>query len=566
MPRADYRLRGAAFGALALISAGATARAQTAHHKTAARHAVASSAANDGLAAQVRMLSAKVEALQARLDAQSATQADDQAKLQQATDAAQSAAAQDADGTAAVLASIPGQVQSALDAARPKTDAFYYKGLKITPDGFIEAASVYRSRALGSDMFSPFNTIPFANSHTAHEDELRFSARQTRLSALVQGNINADTAVAFYSEFDFLGAAQSANYTESNSFQPRIRNLYATIDWENEGWRLLGGQTWTLATLNSKGITPRNEVIPGMIDPQFVPGFVWARQAQFRVTKDFSKKLWLALSVENAQTTFTGTAPANVVDSTSDSTGLYAGAANGSAPVTAGGPTTAVTPTTTTSSLNHLPDVIAKAAYETDVYGRSIHAEVFGLGRAFSERIGTDSNTVYGGGVGWGLVVPVLPDRLDVETSGLSGKGIGRYGTSQLPDVTFSPDGRIQPIAETDWLAGATLHATKTLSFYALGGEEHEDRRTYDATYGYGSPLMNLNGCQTEGGSCSAVTKFVEQGTIGFWDKFYQGPFGALQFGVQYSYTERHAFSGLGGAAPVTNDNIVFTSLRYYPF
>jgi hypothetical protein len=132
--------------------------------------------------------------------------------------------------------------------------------------------------------------------------------------------------------------------------------------------------------------------------------------------------------------------------------------------------------------------------------------------------------------------------------------------------VTFSPNGRIQPIGETDWLAGVTVHATKTLDIYAFGGEEQEQRQAYASNYGLGSSQLDLSGCYVEGGACSAATNSVEQGTFGFWDRLYQGSFGHVQVGVQYSYTERRAFSGLNGLTPVTDDNIVFGSLRYYPF
>ena len=116
------------------------------------------------------------------------------------------------------------------------------------------------------------------------------------------------THAAFYGEFDFLGAAQTANSNESNSFTPRIRQLYGTVDWDYWGLHLLAGQNWSLVTMNSKGITQRNEVPPPVIDAQYVPGFAWARQAQLRITKDFDdKQVWLAASLENPQTTFTGT-------------------------------------------------------------------------------------------------------------------------------------------------------------------------------------------------------------------------------------------------------------------
>lgn len=69
-----------------------------------------------------------------------------------------------------------------------------------------------------------------------------------------------------------------------------------------------------------------------------------------------------------------------------------------------------------------------------------------------------------------------------------------------------------------------------------------------------------------EAGACSATTHYVVQGSAGFWRKLCEGRYGRLQAGLQYSYTERHAFSGLRGLAPAASDNIVFTAPRYYPF
>lgn len=550
-------------------AAGIVHHAKATHRRAAGRAAASPTrdrapGAVATLTDEVRDLKAEVDVLKARLDEQASAQArTDDALDRQAQ--VESAARDREARTAAAIQTIPAQVASAVDAAKPKTDAFYYKGISITPSGFLEAANQYRSRALGSDMFSPFNAIPFDSAPAAHENEDRLSARQSRIGVLVQGDVNPTTHLAAYGEIDFLGAAQSANSNESNSFTPRLRNLYVTADWDASGWHLLAGQSWSLATLNGKGITPRDEIIPPMIDAQFIPGFVWTRQPQFRVTKDFGKKLWLAVSVENPQTVFAGAVPPNVIDQIVNSTGLFAGATNATPPISAGGGTPA-TPTAATSSLNHLPDVVVKAAYEADIRGRDLHLEVFGLGRAFTDRIGTQNDTVYAGGVGGGLAVDAIPGVLDLELSALTGSGIGRYGTSQLPDVTFAPDGRIAPIAETAWLAGGTLHATRALDIYVFGGEEDVGRKSFNATYGYGSPTLDLAGCSIQGGSCAAVTRFVEQGTIGFWQKFYQGSLGRAQFGVQYSYTERRALSGLKSVAPVTNDNIIFTSVRYYPF
>ena len=64
----------------------------------------------------------------------------------------------------------------------------------------------------------------------------------------------------------------------------------------------------------------------------------------------------------------------------------------------------------------------------------------------------------------------------------------------------------------------------------------------------------------------SPYTKSVNQITAGFWDRFYQGPYGRLQFGLQYSYTQRAAFADANGLGPKATENMLFTSFRYYPF
>ena len=86
--------------------------------------------------------------------------------------------------------------------------------------------------------------------------------------------------------------------------------------------------------------------------------------------------------------------------------------------------------------------------------------------------------------------------------------------------------------------------------------------------FGYGNPLYNNTGCFTENtpaATCNGNTKEVRQITAGIYDTIYQGNYGTLKAGVQYSYTQRIAFAGVGGA-PKTDDNIVMTQIRYYPF
>jgi hypothetical protein len=578
-------LCGAAVGVLVGGGFNATAEAAPRHHHHAA------TPSGSGTQDKINSLTAAVSRLEGRLNDETAARQADEARAQ-AAEAKADAAEADAQATRtemqAQIQTLPNDVQTAVAAAKPKTDAFYYKGLTITPGGFLEAAGIFRTRNEESDLISSFSKIPLANNAVGHTQELRFSARQTRLSLLVQGNINETTQAAFYSEFDFLGAAQTANSNETNSFTPRVRHLYGTVDWNASGWHLLAGQNWSLVTMNTKGITPRNELPPPTIDAQYLPGFVFARQPQLRLTKDFDdKQVWLAVSVENPQTTFTGATAPGVVALTG---------ATGSPLTTspsAGISASSVFTNINTFSLNHVPDVIGKVVFEPNIGGaRPVHLELFGLYRDYYDRINIGTNTlglpvginnsdVSGGGVGGGLTVTVVPKLLDVEGSFLTGTGIGRYGAASLPDATLQPNGKIVPIPETMFMGGATLHATPDLDIYVFGGQESETAKPFNAGggfFGYGNPHFVNAGCLAEvptGGTalvCTGNVKSVDQITVGLWDRIYSGSYGYFRVGLQYSHTDLDTFGGAnalgvpGSLAPKTSDDMIFTSFRFYPF
>ncbi len=482
---------------------------------------------------EIKTLQDQLAALQARLDAQAATQK----QL-----AAQTAAA----------ASPPSNASAPID-------KIHYKGVTITLGGFVEGASVYRSHDTNTDVGTAFNTVPFNSVSTEDTNQFLMTARQSRFSALAQADVNSATHLAGYVEMDFLGAAQTANSKETNSYNPRVRHVYGTLDWDNTGMHFLAGQTYSLATLNGFGILPGNESLPATIDAQFMPGTVWVRQPQVRFTKDFDKKLWLALSFENPQTTFyTG---ANALPKTVALT--YQATGNGNGYNSAN-----------TLSLNHLPDVIAKAAYEVPLPGRTLHVEAFGLYSDFYERLDYANVNTSGGGWGVGLVLPVLPKVLEFQIASLAGKGIGRYGSGQLTEVTFDPTGHIAPIHETIALTGFNWHPTPWLDAFLFAGREKASAQSYDLTtstgevaYGYGNPLYSNTGCvsETATGGCVGNESLVEQATIGLWFKPYVGSFGKVKVGTQYSHTEFQTFEGKGGA-PVAILNAVFLSFRWYPF
>jgi hypothetical protein len=423
------------------------------------------------------------------------------------------------------------------------------KGITVNIGGFLEAAGIYRSNNLNSDMSSKFQSLPLGNSPGYYQDETRFSARQSRLSLLAKGDYSPETHLAGYYEMDFLGAASSANSKESNSYNPRVRHLYTTIDWDALGLHLLAGQTWSLVTMNNDGITPRKEVTPLTIEAQYVPGFTWARQAQFRITKDFDKKLWLSVSVENPQTVAGGT-------------GTPATTATNSALGQAGGGNL----DGVTLSANDYPDVVVKVAYEPG-WG---HFEVYDLLRTYESTVNPNGTSIMNKShktttaIGGGVILPLVPKQLTLTLSGIYGEGIGRYGSAQLPDVAQDASGNLVPLRQLQFLAGLIWDPTSELNLYTYYGQEQVDNaRPVAGGVGYGNGSNN-SGSATLNGTVNANVKRVSQATTGGWWKFYQGKFGKLQAGLQYSYTEDKYFDATTGGAPTAKDNMVFTSLRYY--
>src|SRR5260370_31315424 len=82
----------------------------------------------------------------------------------------------------------------------------------------------------------------------------------------------------------------------------RMRHAYVTYDNTAWGFHLLGGQSWSLVTQNTVGITPRKENIPLTIDADYVDGFNYTRNWQIRLVQDFGQKVWLGVSVETPAT------------------------------------------------------------------------------------------------------------------------------------------------------------------------------------------------------------------------------------------------------------------------
>lgn len=507
---------------------------------------------------QVKALRERLETLQRRLD----TQIEELQRTQAALEAAEAEAA----AARAAVDAIPAKTKSAAEGAArlPSTDSdrLHYKGVTITLGGFLAAEGVHRSLDTGNDIATAYNGSYYRNNPSSHVAQTVFSARQSSFSALLEADPGTQTHLALFGQFDLQGAAQSPSPSGNNSYSPRLMQLYGKADWADLHLHLLAGQAWSLATLNRTAIDPDSVVVPPTIDGQYIPGFVWARQAQLRLTQDIDP-WWLALSLENSQTTFyTGPnpLPSGIVVNYETPGGTLGYSSRD------------------TLSLNHIPDVLFKIATDPAIGSWKAHAEVFGLYSTYYERLNYVGKNVSGGGFGAGLVLPLVPRILDLQVSILSGRGVGRYGSAQIPEVTFDPSGAIVPIHENLGLAGFTAHPTSHWDLYVFAGEERAGARAYhlnegtaDAPqivgFGYGNTLYSNGGCNSEGSTdpCVGNQRRIRQGTGGFWYKPYSGSFGTVRVGVQYSRTQIKAFAGQGGT-PSAGFNMVFASIRYYPF
>jgi len=641
-------------------------------------------------------LESELQALRDLLESQSRQIQEQQQKMQMleeelntATSAKDGLGADPASSSAAI-APVAAAVATGRDSAQggnpEEPAALRFKGITLTPGGFTAAETVWRQKALASDVNTPFNSVPFNGSSNAHMSEFQASGRQSRISMLMEGKLDS-VKIGGYYEADFLSAGTTSNPNQSNSYTFRQRQFWGQAAF-NSGWTITGGQQWSLLTETTHGMDNRTEALPQVIDAQYQVGFSWARQYGVRFVKNFNNKVWLGFSVENPQATLTvhgnptvTCAPANPVglSSTGAATAITtkgtcsSSALNGTlvyipttpSETTEDVGTAPILPTSYNNFLlgafgtggglmnplgnyqyNPAPDLVFKAAFEPG-FG---HYEIFGLLAQFRDRVfpcalttlaapiagcgtlpaaaggGADvfsaanafNHTVSGGGVGGNARWNLFAKHVDLGIHFLGGTGIGRYGSGGLADTTIrwtaSPnpfiDGTLAPIHNYQALGTLQLHPTPKLDINLYAGGEYEARAAYPLSSGagkegYGGPGLNNYGCGTEllpftgqsssvstgiptsvagangfipsvPANCTGDTRNLIEGTVQFWYRFYKGPKGTIQYGMQYSTWVRNTWRGNGtgtGAdgitittspAPHATDNMVLTSFRYY--
>src|SRR5262245_12499253 len=356
----------------------------------------------------------------------------------------------------------PGETNSA---AEPT--AFRFKGLTLTPGGFLSSTALVRTRNENADVATSYSATPLDGSSNANLSELRGSTRNSQLSLLIEGAAG-NTKLRGYVETDFLGAAPTANYVQSSSWTPRMKQVWIQIE-RPSGLTISAGQMWSLLTTNRRGMANLEELKPGGEEANFVVGFTWTRERAVRVTRNFNNRVWVGFALENPETTYSAAfVPPNVMGlntSPNAATGvnLLPFLANYS----------------TGHSTTLAPDLVAKIAFEPG-WG---HFEIKALGRWFRDRIAATettsgrTNTTEGYGVGFAALMPFARQRLEVSLEGFAGQGIGRYGTAGFPDVTLDPTtGEMRPLRQARLMGGLVYHHGSRLDLFAFGGDEYTGR------------------------------------------------------------------------------------------
>lgn len=427
--------------------------------------------------------------------------------------------------------------------SKPAPTEIRFKGVTVAPGGYIAGVAIWRQRNATSDTSTNFSAIPLPGTANYYTTEWRESARNSRGTLMIRGK-EKNVILSGYLEYDWGAAPSNANESQSNAFSPRLRQGYGEARFDNK-WDVLAGQSWSLLISNRQGIDPERLAIPLTIDNQVLPGFTYARQSGFRVTRNWNNKYALALALENPETN--ASFGANV---TALSTVTYNSAGS------------AFLSNNTNYTTDVAPDIILKAAVD----GKYGHFEAKEITRFFRDRItpagateksGSYNDTRTGAAIGAFGLYHLLPNKVDIMAQGVYGNA-GRYaGAGSMTDVTFRPNGTMAPLKALQGWGGVEYHYNAKLTFFGYEGGDYLNRVKYresDGTaLGYGNP--NSKGTSFD-------NRLVFATSIGYAYRIFKGSIGSFETDTVYTYIGRSTWQNQSGA-PKANDNTAMVRVRY---
>jgi hypothetical protein len=417
----------------------------------------------------------------------------------------------------------------------------------ITPLGFMDFTSVFRSADEGSGIGSSFGSTPYNNASTGlgKLSEERFSAQNSRIGARIDALIHGTKVLAYW-ESDFLGTQSTNAGVSSNSNSFRMRLYF--VDLRKGQWEILGGQSWSMMTPGRVGISPLPSDIfySQNMDTNYQVGLTWTRAPQFRAVYHASDSVTLGFALETAE--------------------QYGGGSSGGGAVVL--PSLLATPYTNTqidlgaatfTPPNLIPDVQAKIAFDPKVNGNLFHIEFGGVLSAFKtyNPLTSTTFTKQGGGGEANFNLELVKNFHLIVNTFLSDGG-GRYLFGQAPDLIVEGNGAPSPLHASSAIGGFeyTTHNTLLFAYYGgdyIGKDVSEDPGNKDAFIGYGYPK-----------SANSQNRTIQEATFGFNQTFWKNPnYGALSFIFQYSYLFRNPWYVAAGSPRDTHNNLLFLDLRY---
>jgi hypothetical protein len=414
----------------------------------------------------------------------------------------------------------------------------------ITPVGFMDFSSVFRTHAAGGSIGTSFASIPYGNSvYQNNLSETRLSMQNSRIGFRVDADVKGAHVIG-YMEADFLGNNPNNVAVSSNSNTMRSRLYW--VDVRKGQWEVLGGQTWSLITPSRNGISP----LPGdlffcsqLVDVNYNLGLFWGRIPELRfVYHHPSNKLAFAVALDSPDQYAGGSAggPLITLPSALNSSTAYQGELdynqNG------------------LNAPNVAPDVIVKLALDPS---KRVHFDIGGVERNFKLYNPVTSTTYSATGGGGFLNLEVdLFKGFRLLTHNFWSDGGGRYIFGQAPDLIARADGSI-----------SLIHASSTVS-----GFEYTHKKTMIYAY-YGGLYVGRNvAIDTNGkpigygytGAPNGQNRAIQEPTLGFNQTIWKdAKWGAVNFMGQYSYLTRSPWYIAAGQPPNASLSMVFFNLRY---
>ena len=329
------------------------------------------------------------------------------------------------------------------------------------------------------------------------------------------------------------------------------------MDVEKNGFEILAGQDWSMLTPNRKGLSPLPSDIfyTQNMDTNYQLGLTWTRAPQFRFIAHPNENVAFGVALENPQQYIGGGSGASTVTLPNNlSSSLASQFESGQS---------------ATSVPNLFPDIIAKAAFDTDTNGKHEHVEIAGLVRGFKDYVtsstapaiqGGHTAVGYGGSINANLEL-VKGFRAIINT--YASDGGGRYIFGTVPDVVVRPDGGISPIHAYSTVDGFEAQAGKNTLLYAYYGGMYAGKDVVFDSTAAGSTLAKpvYVGYGYKG---STSVRDGQEITGGLVQTFWKNPnYGALSLITQYSYLFKEPWYVAIGAPKAAHTNLIYVDLRY---